>query len=204
MKLKLSGSRAIQLMLNIRSFFIWVLNQFESPSPQFVKQRVLVRNGIMNGTWIETGTFLGSTTRILAKKGNKVISIEPQKDLFEYNSRKFKRKSNITMVHGTSEDELPRLLPSVSGSINFWLDGHYSDGITFRGESETPIKLELKAIEDLLGKSIKIAIFVDDIRCFNPDNPMFAGYPPLDFLVDWAKSNGFKWAIEQDIFIAKR
>ena len=202
MKLRISGSVIFQFLLNVRSFFIWVRHKFESPSPQFVKQRVIVRNCIPDSTWIETGTFLGATTRILAKHSPRVISIEPQKELYEYNSYKFRKDSNISVLNDTSEVALPHILPKLTGSINFWLDGHFSDGITFKGTNDTPIKFELGYIEEAQSNFNDIAIFVDDVRCFNPSNPVFAEYPPLDFLVEWANRNGFRWTIEQDIFIA--
>jgi hypothetical protein len=39
---------------------------------------------------------------------------------------------------------------------------------------------------------------------FNPGQAGSEGYPSLDLLVDWARSNNFHWHIEHDIFVAKR
>ena len=37
------------------------------PAPHFVKQAVLSRNAIKNSVWVETGTYLGDTTKFLCK-----------------------------------------------------------------------------------------------------------------------------------------
>jgi hypothetical protein len=108
----------------------------------------------------------------------------------------------VTIIHGTSEDVFPNLLPRLSGSINFWLDGHFSSGDTFKGENETPIKFELQAIENNLDSFQNIAVFIDDIRCFGNVIPEYSTYPSLDFLVSWANRNSFNWTIQNDIFIA--
>jgi hypothetical protein len=36
-----------------------------------------------------------------------------------------------------------------------------------------------------------VAVLVDDVRCFDPQIEEFSTYPPIDFLVDWARSNKF-------------
>ena len=111
--------------------------------------------------------------------------------------------ANVEVLNGTSESVFPALLPKITGDVNFWLDGHYSAGRTFKGAKDTPIAEELDCIVHNKGQFGKIVICVDDVRCFNPKLEGFEGYPPLDFLVDWARQNGFNWEIEHDIFIAK-
>ena len=49
-----------------------------------------------------------------------------------------------------------------------------------------------------------MVVLVDDVRCFDPAVPEFAGYPPKAFLISWAERMGFAWHIEQDIFVARR
>ena len=95
---------------------------------------------------------------------------------------------------------LPKLLPNLSGDINFWLDGHYSSGLTFKGDQECPIKDELDQIGNNLKRFKKVIILIDDIRCFLPNNK-FDKYPSINYLVDWSRKNNFNWIIEHDIFI---
>jgi len=183
------------------SYFIWPLRDFSSPSPHYIKQRILLKNSIPGGIWIETGTYLGETTKFLAKHGFTIYSVEPQHDLFKKARDKLKNFSNVVLIEGLSEDVLPQLLSRLEGNINFWLDGHYSAGVTFKGPLETPILEELNTIKSNLNNFNNLCIMIDDVRIFNPEiNPT---YPSIDVIVDWARSNSFTWKIEHDIFIAK-
>jgi len=167
------------------------------------KQKVLLGNGLLDATWVESGTFMGDTTSVLSKVAKMVYSIEPEPTLFSRAQEKFRNAGNVKIIKGLSEDVFPKLLPTISGNICFWLDGHYSAGITFKGPRETPIVDELAAIGENIGQMSKIVVMVDDVRCFDPTNPEFSAYPSVDFLVDWAGKHGLTWHIEHDIFIAK-
>jgi hypothetical protein len=181
----------------------WADRQFAAPSPHFVKQEVLLRNGLRDAIWIETGTFMGDTTSVLSKVATMVYSIEPEPTLFSKAEQKFRNTRNVKIISGLSEEVLPKLLPTLSGDVCFWLDGHYSSGITFKGPQETPILDELDIIGRNVAKMGKVLVLVDDIRLFDPRNPEFSAYPSIDFLVDWARKHDLSWHIEHDIFIAK-
>ena len=181
----------------------WADRQFAAPSPQFVKLEVLLRNGLRDATWVESGTFMGDTTDILSKVAKVVYSIEPEPILFSRAEQRFRNTRNVKIINGLSEEIFPKLLPRISGNICFWLDGHYSEGITFRGPRDTPILDELTSIGSNVKQMDKIVVMVDDVRCFDPRNPEFSAYPPVDVLVDWARKHNFAWHIEHDIFIAK-
>lgn len=121
-------------------------------------------------------------------------------------SHRFRNVSKINTLKGTSEETFPELLPRLSGDINFWLDGHYSGGITFKGDSDCPVAAELEQIEKNLDRFDRVSVLIDDVRCFPPSQTSAldeSDYPPLDSLVDWARRNKFSWQIEHDIFIAK-
>ncbi len=167
------------------------------------KQRILLRNGLPDATWVESGTFMGDTTSVLSRVVKMVYSIEPEPTLFSKAEQKFSNTSNVKIIRGLSEDVLPKLIPTLSGNVCFWLDGHYSAGITFEGPQETPIRDELAVIGRHITQMSKIVVMVDDVHCFDPTNPEFSAYPPADFLVDWAREHNLIWHIEQDIFIAK-
>ena len=49
------------------------------PPPHFIKQSLLLRHGIPKSVWVETGTYLGQTTKFLSENFNYVHSIEPSK-----------------------------------------------------------------------------------------------------------------------------
>lgn len=183
--------------------FQWIKRGYESPSPLRIKHATLLRIGSKNATWVETGTFLGETTELLAKESKLVFTIEPEPNLFEKAKLRFIGQPHIQVIHGLSENIFPTLLPTLRGNINFWLDGHYSGGITHQGPTDCPVREELSSIEKNLSLYDKVTVLIDDVRCFNPSIPEYADYPDINFLVDWARKNDLVWHIEHDIFIAK-
>lgn len=192
-----------RLLTGIRDCLQWMKRGYAPPSPLFIKQRCLLRNGLPNATWVETGTFLGQTTQMLAKHSMQVYSIEPESKLFVRAHKLFSKHGNVEILNGTSEDVFPMLLPRIRGDVNFWLDGHYSSGITFKGSKDTPILDELDSIGRNLDRFGKVCVLVDDIRCFNPRLPEYTAYPSLDTLVAWATKHKLDWYIEHDIFVAR-
>ena len=178
----------------------WKKRNYLGASPQFIKQSILLRDGIPNAQWVETGTGRGVTTKFLAEKFPYVHTIEPSKYLYKQAICNLKLK-NINFLNDTSENILSDLLSKLNGDINFWLDGHYSGEMTFKGKKNCPVEEELMAIDKNISNFKKMTIFIDDVRCFLSKLEEYNDYPPIDFLVDWSKKNKFLWKIEHDIFI---
>ena len=185
----------------------WRKSGYAPPSPAHIKLAVLLRNGTADATWVETGTYLGDTTAFLAQHSKKVFSIEPEPTLFANATARFSKVANVEIVNDLSETVLPKLLPSLSGNICFWLDGHYSPDwsadVTHRGPLDTPIQDELNAISHNAARFGSISVMIDDIRCFNPKLGVYGQYPSVNVLIDWARKADFEWHIEHDIFIAR-
>ena len=175
-------------------------NYCAPPAPHFVKQGVLLRHGIKNCTWIETGTYLGLTTKLLASKYFHVHTIEPSQKCLSIAKDYIGDNKNITFYNGTSEDCIKIACAAVDGDVCFWLDGHYSAGITFQGDADSPIMHELAVIEKHLNRYRSFAVMIDDIRSTHIDSDH---YPSLNFYVDWSNRNNLNWIIEHDLFIAK-
>lgn len=171
--------------------------------PRGVKEAVILRNGIAGGTWIETGTHLGDTAELLATVADRVHTIEPAEELFKKAQTRLSHLRHVTVHFGTSEDSLEPILRQTQGNVTFWLDGHYSAGVTFEGKADTPILEELNLIAQYRPQFQGIAVLIDDVRCFNPKLPEFTDYPPKEFLVNWSLEQGLTWTIEHDIFIAR-
>lgn len=180
----------------------WQKRGWTDHAPQFVKESVLRKYAIDGATWVETGTFMGKTTRFLSAMAPAVHTIEPAPKLFKRAQRKFKG-TNVTVINGTSEEVFPSLLPTLEGDLCFWLDGHYSAGQTFKGETDCPVEDELRAIADNLDRFELISILIDDVRCFLSTAADFDDYPSIDYLVDWARDHDMIWRVEQDIFIIR-
>ena len=94
----------------------------------------------------------------------KIYSIELSEKLFNRAKKRFKDYSHITILHGDSGIVLNKLIPEIDKPALFWLDGHYSGGITAKGEKECPVPEELKTI---LKSSLPHIILIDDARLFN-------------------------------------
>jgi len=184
------------------NFFLWILKGFNLPAPQKIKTRILKRNAFKNGNWVETGTYLGDTTKFLARNFPKILitSLEPDLNLYLFNKSRLKRFKNVKLVNGTSENSLREIVLNENDIVNFWLDGHFSGDITYKGKVISPIIEELDIIEQNISR-LKVCVFIDDIRDFVGEEK--TGYPDKNQLVDWAVRNNLEWRIEMDIFIAK-
>ncbi len=178
----------------------WRERGYLENTPQSVKENIFMKYAVKDAPWIETGTHMGTTTDFLERRFPKVYSIEPARELFDGVVERF-RGRNIELFNDVSECVFPVLLPRLEGSFNFWLDGHYSAGITFKGNKNCPVEDELRAIKNNLSNFDKVTILIDDVRCFLQIDPAYSDYPSIDALVDWARENGFAWRIEQDIFV---
>jgi hypothetical protein len=192
------------LLLAIQEIRQWVQREFAAPSPNFIKRKVLLREAFKKAVWVETGTYKGDTTNLLARN-NTVYSIEPSKKYYLRAKKRFRKNNNVFLFLGTSEEMLEVVLALIpqGSQINFWLDGHYSGAETFKGVFNSPILKELQIIMDNVSKFRSVCIFIDDIRCFGSMTEEYQDYPNLNFLVDWCNQFKLSWHIEHDILIAK-
>lgn len=195
-------SRGGSFLADLPGLMHWRKRGYLDHAPQGVKESVLLAHGVPGAPWIETGTFRGTTTTFLLRHFGKVYSIEPEPKLFAKAAKRFAGK-DVELFNDVSETVLPDLLPRISGDCNFWLDGHYSAGVTFQGSQDCPVEDELAAIAGHLDRLGRVSILIDDVRCFLPSNTDYPDYPTLDRLVDWTRAHGLEWRIEHDIFIAK-
>lgn len=136
------------------------------PPPHIIKQLTI---GWYAKKWgatvfVETGTYLGDTVNAMKGNFKKIYSIELSNELFKKAQARFSGCSNITLIEGDSSAKLNELLPSISEPALFWLDGHYSGGVTARGELSTPI---YKEVEGILKHAVdNHVILIDDARLF--------------------------------------
>lgn len=113
---------------------------------------------------IETGTFLGETVNSLRNIFSRIYSIEIQQELYLKAKQRFMNVNHISILQGDSAEVLPILIETIKSPCLFWLDGHYSAGITGRGKYDSPIQQELLCI---LNHEIKNhIILIDDARMF--------------------------------------
>jgi hypothetical protein len=153
----------------------WELAGRPVPPPEIVKQRIIREYGRRFGldTLVETGTFIGDTPYELRNDFRRIITIELDPRLARNARKRLRRWPHIQVVEGDSERWLRGLAPSLTEPVLFWLDAHWSGGVTAIGAQASPALSELTTIMD---RSMhRDVLLVDDARLFGTD-----GYPTLD------------------------
>lgn len=141
---------------------------FSIPSDHAVKQMAVKKVSKFYSllTLVETGTYLGDMVSACLSDFSKIISIELSQELHDRAQAVFQEADHVTLVHGDSGKVFRTLAPALQSPCLFWLDGHYSSGITARGPKDTPILEELNSI-GISQYSSQSAILIDDARCFD-------------------------------------
>jgi len=196
-------SYGVFFLLYFRDILIlpmWFIRRKPIPAPPLIKLRILEKcqKKFNLPIFIETGTFYGSSPFYLRKKFKRIYSIELSKTLYKNAKERLFKFRNITLIQGDSAKILPSLLKSINTPCFFWLDGHYSGGITAKSKIETPILEEIDAINNHKVKTHVIAI--DDARLFDGTKM----YPRLSTLFKKLKriNKDYKIVIIHDIIFA--
>lgn len=154
--------------------------------------------------FVETGTYIGNTTRWAAGNFKKVITIELSQLHFDMAYRKLVPYENITRFHGSS----PRVLSDlISGGLSkkcmFWLDAHWCGDGTAKDNSECPLLEELDVISKI-GK-LEGLIMIDDARLFiEPPPPPLCPkeWPNLKVIEDKLNSMSCISMVTEDVIFA--
>lgn len=143
---------------------------FGSP-PAWIKRRFLLNllNEFNPQQFVETGTYLGQTTKLIANRFPDLLidTIEIDRQLFlnakSYLSSFFPR---VRVWYGDSKYTLQDVLDSRNcKKVFFWLDGHNSSGFTSVGETETPLLDEMQTIESYFVLADNaFLIIIDDLH----------------------------------------
>jgi hypothetical protein len=117
----------------------------------------------LNPVLIETGTYFGDGIAMALQVGFKEVhSIELSPYFFKLSSDRFKGNPAVHLYQGDSSVKLKEVLKNIDQRATFWLDGHFSEGITAKGATRSPILQELAAIAEHPIKNH--TILIDDIR----------------------------------------
>lgn len=131
---------------------------------------------------VETGTYYGDMVEAVRKNFDRIYSIELSDELYEKAKKRFKREKHIELIHGNSSIELRNVINKINQPALFWLDAHYSGGVTARGDKDTPVYKELDCILNATDKGH--VIIIDYARCFGAD----PAYPRIEELSDFIRS----------------
>lgn len=128
--------------------------------------------------FFETGTYLGNTVYGVKDSFNEVYSVELSKELAELARERFCHDPKVHIINDDSSAAIEAFLGRLDQPAIFWLDAHYSAGVTAKGKLQTPVKEELKSI---LSHSVKQhQILIDDVKDFNGQND----YPTVEEIFD--------------------
>ncbi|MEM2772756.1 MAG: hypothetical protein QXR88_02810 [Candidatus Pacearchaeota archaeon] len=122
--------------------------------------------------FVETGTYLGDTIDQIKYEFREIFSIEIDKKLADYAAKRFRSFKHIKIINGDSRLELPKIIENINEPILFWLDAHYSGGITAKSD-KNPLLYELEYILD--NWKCGSLILIDDVRLFGTDE-----WPTMD------------------------
>lgn len=138
---------------------------------------------------VETGTYRGQTVDGCLGYFDRIWTIELDHALHHAARRRFLPWPHVTVVHGDSVACLPAILAEIEGPTLFWLDAHYSGGITAQGEIDTPIWTEITTILERVGSTD--VILIDDARDFGK-----GAYPKISELAEFIHARRPSWQFE--------
>jgi len=153
-------------MAGVRNLQAWRNDGEPIPPPAVYKHHVIktFQAAFDVPVFIETGTFLGQTLEAVKHHFVRLHSIEVDTRLHADAVKKFSGDPHVHVVRDDSQHALPKLIRDKKEKAIFWLDAHYSGGVTGKGEKNSPVVNEVNAV---LSRSIDDVILIDDARHFN-------------------------------------
>ena len=187
-----SVTNYINIINQKKEFKKWEQNGCPVPPPHLVKQMTIAeyQQKYNISILVETGTFLGDMVEAQKRRFNQIFSIELGVDLYRNTLKRFRRNEHIKILLGDSGKVLPDILSEINEPAIFWLDGHYSAGITAKGDKDCPIYEELNAIFN--SKKFNHILLIDDARCFNGEGD----YPTIEDLSSFINSRDKNYTVE--------
>lgn len=181
----------IKVIKQKKDLLDWEKSKF-IPPPYVVKQKTVKEYAkkFFIHILIETGTYEGDMIYATKTTFSKIFSVELGKTLYEQAKKRFSRFAHISIIQGDSTKVLPDILANIRQPCLFWLDGHYSGGITAKDKLETPIMQELRHILDC--SIAEYVILIDDARLFVGRN----SWPTIKELQDLIFKAHSDWVFE--------
>jgi hypothetical protein len=114
-------------------------------------------------TFVETGTYQGETALFASRVFPEVVTIEGSDELYAAARKRLQDCPNVACLCGDSRQHLASITGDLLGRVLFWLDAHWSGGITFGRNAECPLLDELQAI---YSSPCEPFVVIDDARFF--------------------------------------
>lgn len=168
-------------MLNEISLDEWKAAGCPGPPPAAVKRAAMKEYAKKYKAthFIETGTFMGDTSWAMKDIFDKVDTCELDKRLAARATERFKNEPNVKVWQGDSGVKIAEILRGIAPTTicQFWLDGHFSGGVTSKADLNTPISAE---IDHIFRHSKNHIILVDDARLFFTDEADYPSYSEFE------------------------
>jgi hypothetical protein len=145
---------------------------------------------------VESGTFYGSTTALLAAFPNfrQVHTVELAPALYEQAAARFAGEPRVRCWLGDSGQRFAQIFDHIEATVEepqvfVYCDGHYSGGETARGNVASPLYHELETLVEY--RHLIRAVLIDDVAVSmnldNPDsNPLYVeGFPTMGEIYDY-------------------
>ena len=170
----------------------WYVRGKTGSAPHLVKRRIVREYARRFDTHIlvETGTYFGEMIDATKHLFASIYSVELDETLCEKARKRFAKFHHISVICGDSGELLPDILSDIGEPAVFWLDAHYSGGVTAKADLDTPIVQELRSI--LSHPVVGHIILVDDARCFDGQSD----YPTLEQVRELVAQYHPTWSFE--------
>lgn len=178
-------------------YYDWKRNKQRGLTPPYVKQEIIkkYKKQFNLDVLVETGTFRGDMIYMMIPHFDLIYSIELSKELYKAATNRFKKNKKVHLIQGDSGEKLITVTALLKKQAIFWLDGHYSAGITVRGILDTPITNELSTI---FKNNHNHIILIDDARDFNGTND-YPTFVQLQEAINTLSNNSYNTFIENDV-----
>jgi hypothetical protein len=146
---------------------------------------------------IETGTYKGHSARRLAQHFERCDTIERDEILAKRAIDSLVELQNLKVHQGHTVDVLQHVIPAQEINVLFWLDAHYSAGITSGIDDPCPLDREVQII--LRSRQAhNTIILIDDCRGLTG----IGGWPTLGEIVESFTTKGFCVIWIDDVLVA--
>ena len=154
------------------------------------EQSEFLRKQMCLNTFVEGGAYKGNTASAMAKYFERVFTIEKSDSMYEIAKNNI-HESNITLLKGDTREHLGKIIGK-NDNILFWLDAHWSGGLTYGEKDECPLLEELAIIFSF---EKNMVILIDDARLFLAPPPLPHNSEVWPTITDIVKITPDDWCI---------
>lgn len=154
--------------------------------------------------FIECGTFLGNTALWAAGHFPRVTTVERSHTLYEQARDSHRNVRNLEFRLGDSRTVLGELVPTLTAPAMFWLDSHWSGGVTSGENDECPLLDEIRIIN---ASPHTHFVLIDDARLFlspPPEPHRIEQWPAIDTVMFelCARRDRYYTVVFEDVIVA--